>query len=106
MSLKSDFAAVHDGYIRAAALRLLAELPEYRANDVVIADAVRAIGHGCTNDQVRGHLTWLEEQRLVKLADLGGMTIATLTERGAEVAAGRAHIDGVQRPHPVRGPGR
>lgn len=102
MSMKSDFAAVHDGYIRAAALRLLAELPEYRANDIVIADAVRAIGHGCTNDQVRGHLSWLEEQRLVTVATIGDLKVATLTERGLEIATGRAHIDGVQRPKPGR----
>lgn len=102
MSMKSDFAAVHDGYIRSAALRLLAELAEYRANDIVITDAVRALGLACTNDQMRGHLTWLEEQRLVTLTDLGGVTVATLTERGAEVAAGRAEIAGVQRPKPGR----
>ena len=102
MSMKSDFAAVHDGYIRSAALRLLADLPEYRANDIVIADAVRAVGLGCTNDQLRGHLTWLEEQRLVTVAEIGGMKVATLTERGEDVASGRAHVDGVQRPKPGR----
>lgn len=102
MSMKSDFAAVHDGYIRSAALRLLADLPEYRANDIVIADAVRAVGLGCTNDQLRGHLTWLEEQRLVTVTEVGGMKVATLTERGEDVAAGRAHVDGVQRPKPGR----
>ncbi len=102
MSMKSDFAAVHDGYVRAAALRLLADLPEYRANDIVITDAVRALGLACTNDQMRGHLVWLEEQRLVTVIDVGGIAVATLTERGAEVAAGRSHIDGVQRPKPGR----
>lgn len=100
--MKNEFAAVHDSYIRAAALRLLAELPEYRANDIVIGDAVRAVGHGCTNDQMRGHLTWLEEQRLVTLAEVGGMVVATLSERGADVAAGRATVAGVHRPNPRR----
>ena len=102
MSMTDDYAAVHDGYIRSTALRLLVDLPEYRANDIVIADAVRAVGLGCTNDQLRGHLTWMAEQRLVTLAELGGMKVATLTERGAEIAVGRAHIDGVQRPKPGR----
>lgn len=102
MSIKDDFAPAIDAYIRAAALRLLAELPEYRANDMAIADAVRAIGLGCTNDQLRGHLTWMEEQRLVTIVDVSGIKVATLTERGAEVAAGRAQVDGVQRPHPGR----
>jgi hypothetical protein len=102
VSIKDEFTAVNDGYIRSAALRLLAELPEYRANDVAIADAVRAIGLGCTNDQLRGHLVWLEEQRLVQLVDVSGIKIATLTERGSDVAAGRAHVEGVQRPRPGR----
>lgn len=102
MSLRSDFAPALDGYIRSSALRLLAELPEYRANDIAIAEAVRAIGLGCTNDQLRGHLTWLEEQRLVTLVDMGGLKVATLTERGGEVAAGRAQVEGVQRPQPGR----
>ena len=102
MSLKSEIAPVLDGYIRSSALRLLAELPEYRANDIMIADAVRALGLSCTNDQLRGHLTWLEEQRLVTLADLAGLSVATLTERGAEIASGRAEIAGVQRPKPGR----
>ena len=102
MSMADDFAAVNDGYIRATALRLLADLPEYRANDIVVADAVRAVGLGCTNDQLRGHLTWLQEQRLVTVEDIGGIKVATLTERGAEIAAGRAYIDGVQRPKPGR----
>lgn len=100
MSISSDFALVHDAYVRAQALRLLADLPEYRANDVVIADAVRAVGLACTGDQMRGHLTWLAEQRLVTLAELGGMTIATLTERGSDVAAGRVNVPGVHRPGP------
>lgn len=102
MSMKDDFALVHDGYVRAGALRLLADLPEYRANDIVITDAVRALGMACTNDQMRGHLTWLQEQRLVTLTDVSGISVATLTERGAEVAAGRSHITGVQRPKPGR----
>lgn len=100
--MKDDFALVHDGYIRATALRLLADLPEYRANDIVITDAVRAVGLGCTDEQLRGHLTWMQEHRLVTLEAVGGMKVATLTERGAEVAAGRAHIEGVQRPKPGR----
>lgn len=102
MSIKDDFAAVNDGYIRAQALRLLEQLPEYRANDIVIADAVRSVGLGCTNDQLRGHLEWMAEQRLVTVADVGGIKVATLTERGLEIASGRAHIDGVQRPKPGR----
>ncbi len=100
MSLKSELAPALDAYVRSHSLRLLAELPEYRANDIAITDAVRAVGLACTNDQMRGHLAWLEEQRLVTLLDLGGVTVATLTERGADVAAGRSTIAGVQRPKP------
>ena len=57
-------------------------------------------GHDPSRDQVKGELRWLEEQRLVKIEDVGNgaVLVARLTERGADVAAGRARVDGVKRP--------
>lgn len=100
MSLAADFTKAHDGHIRLAILRLLADLPGYCANDSVLHQAVNAMGLTCTRDQIRGHLTWLAEQRLVTVVEASQLTVATLTERGGEVAAGRSVIDGVQRPSP------
>ncbi|MGE4302460.1 MAG: hypothetical protein AB7E24_00330 [Novosphingobium sp.] len=100
MSFAQDLAKVQDGHIRLAMLRLLSDLPGYCANDSVLHQAVNAMGLSCTRDQVRGHLTWLAEQRLVTVVEASQLTVATLTERGGEVAAGRSVIDGVQRPSP------
>lgn len=100
MGFGSDLAAVQDAHLRLAVLRLLEGAPGYQANDSVIASAIGSLGFTCTRDQLRGHLVWLEELRLVRLADLGALKVAELTERGADVAAGRSTIAGVQRPSP------
>lgn len=101
MSLSSDFAVVHDGHVRLAMLRLLADQPAYCANDSILHDAVNAIGLPATRDQVRGHVGWLAEQRLVTVQETGsGLMVVTMTERGGEVAVGRSIVKGVQRPAP------
>jgi hypothetical protein len=100
MSLATDLARAHDAHVRLSILRLLSDLPGYCANDSVLSQAVNAVGLTCTRDQVRGHLSWLAEQRLVTSVDAGHLTVATLTERGGDVAAGRSVVDGVQRPSP------
>lgn len=103
MSLSKDFAPVHDGHVRLAILRLLDEQPGYCANDSVLYDAVNAVGLAVTRGQVRGHVEWLQEQRLVTYQSAGsGLLVVTLAERGAEVAKGRSVIAGVQRPSPGR----
>lgn len=96
-----SFADFHAGHVRLTILRLLVEAPGYAANDSVLAQLVNAMGLTSTRDQVRGHLAWLEEQLLVTRAKPAeGIVVATITERGNEVAAGRAIVDGVQRPSP------
>lgn len=40
----------------------------------------------------------LKEQGLVMVEDIGTVLVARLTERGADVAAGRAIVPGVKRP--------
>lgn len=101
MSLASDFTRVNDEHVRVAALRLLDEMPSYSANDSVLTQAVSAMGLACTRDQMRGHLTWMAEQRLVQLQEIGmGLIVATATERGCDVAKGRSIVRGVARPSP------
>lgn len=104
MSFAGDFAQVHDAHVRLTVLRLLDGMPGYCANDSVLVQAVNAMGLVCTRDQLRGHLGWLEEQRLLTRLDTGaGLVVATLTERGADVAHGRSIVAGVQRPSPKGG---
>ncbi|MCB8748357.1 ArsR family transcriptional regulator [Rhodoferax sp. U2-2l] len=95
---KTDFAThlIHDR--RLVILRLLTELPMYRANSSVLTMALERFGHAITRDQVKTELSWLQEQALVKLEDLGPVLVASATERGMDVAIGRATVPGVARP--------
>lgn len=104
MSFASGLSATVDQHIRLSVLRLLDEQPGYQANDSVLHAAVGAMGLSCTRDQMRGHLAWLTEQRLITLADVTeGLSVATLTERGGDVAHGRSAVKGVQKPSPKGG---
>ena len=97
MSYSDHFAR----HLRLVVLRLLAEAGEYRLNAAVLSDAANALGLASTRAQLRTEIAWLAEQGAVTIEELGsGVLVATLTERGADVAAGRAAIPGVQRPSP------
>jgi DNA-binding transcriptional ArsR family regulator len=87
------------GHVRLAVLRALVDAPQNVANDSVLATAMGELGLPVTRDQLRGQLGWLEEQGLIRLArPKETMIVASLRERGAEVALGRASVEGVQRP--------
>jgi hypothetical protein len=94
----NDFSAhlTHDR--RLVILRLLAEMQAYRANSSVLTMALAQFGHACSRDQVKTELHWLAEQYLVTLEVVGPVLVATATERGMDVAAGRAIVPGVARP--------
>lgn len=83
---------------RLVMLRILSELPQYRSNSSVLARLLGEFGHHPSRDQVKGDLTWLGEQGLVKVDDIGSVLVVTLTERGEDVATGRASVPGVSKP--------
>jgi hypothetical protein len=104
MSFSHELAATHDAHIRLTVLRLLDGQASYQANDSVLSQAVNAMGLPCTRAQMRGHLSWMQEQRLVTTIEpAAGLVVATLSERGGDVANGRSVIAGVQRPSPKGG---
>lgn len=93
--------AAFDADRRLAILRFLHEDPDYRLNDSLLASALEAIGHGASRDVLRTDLAWLMEQGLVTVEEvMRSLHVATLTERGADVATGRAVVPGVKRPSP------
>jgi hypothetical protein len=51
-----------------------------------------------SRDQVAADLHWLAEQGLLTAEDHEAVLVVTLSERGADVAAGRAIVPGVRRP--------
>lgn len=73
----------------------------YDANESILDDCLALYGHKISRDLVRNHLNWLEEQGLVKIERLtDGFMVATITQRGVDVANGEAVVDGVKRPRP------
>jgi len=98
MSGLLDVLAAHQ---RLCILRLLSAASAWRLNDSLLRGGLENFGLGATRDQLNTHLAWLEEQRLLTLdMPVANVTVATLTERGLDVAEGRAAQPGVQRPSP------
>ncbi|ECG5643223.1 ArsR family transcriptional regulator [Salmonella enterica subsp. enterica serovar Poona] len=83
---------------RLVMLRILQEMPGYSSNSSVLYSALTQYGHNLSRDQIRTELRWLEEQSLVRLEALESVLVVWLTERGADVAQGRAVVPGVKRP--------
>lgn len=96
MSYRTHFAE----HLRLTLLRLLDAASACTLNDSLLRDAAASYGINASRDQVRQELAWLEQAGLITMQDLSVLKIATLTERGCEVAAGRERVPGVQRPTP------
>jgi len=98
--MRSAYAKYISEDRRLLILRLLSEMPTYKANSSVLYTALGAWGHAPSRDQVKTELRWLSEQGLITVEDIGAsdVLLATLTARGQDVAAGRAFVDGVKRP--------
>ncbi|MDE3932989.1 hypothetical protein NUQ34_03175 [Glaesserella parasuis] len=85
---------------RLVILRSLAEAG-YDANESILSDCLDLYGHDISRDLVRNHLVWLEEQGLIQLKRLkDGYMVASITQRGLDVAQGRVTVEGVKRPRP------
>lgn len=95
---KMDFSERLQQDRRLVMMRLLAEMPMYCANSSVLHMALERFGHATTRDLVKTDLAWLSEQGLVKAEAMGPVLVATATERGLDVASGRATVPGVARP--------
>jgi len=85
---------------RLAILLLLAAAPEYTANEFLLQSALANYGHSVPRDRVRTDLAWLAEQDLLVINTVGDLTVAKLSTRGNDVAAGRTTVPGVKRPAP------
>jgi Fe2+ or Zn2+ uptake regulation protein len=97
MSFNDHFSA----HQRLSILRVLTDSPRYSANNSILGDQLQEFGLDASRDTVRNQILWLEEQALVTVERVGkAILVATLTERGADVASGRATVDGVKRPGP------
>ncbi len=85
---------------RLCILRALADVPEYEANSSVLQMALSDYAHNVSRDLVHTDIAWLVEQGLACSRDIATVKVITLTQRGIDVAKGRAVIPGVKRPGP------
>jgi hypothetical protein len=85
---------------RLVMLRMLTEAPGYCLGESMLDEVLAAYGHRVSRDWVRAQMSWLKEQGLVSIEQIGEIMIATLTGRGEDVANGEAEVPGVKRPRP------
>lgn len=85
---------------RLVILRALAVCAQYRTNAFLLRRYCDQVGHVVSADTITTDIAWLTEQRLVVSAAVGEVLVATLTERGLDVADGRARVPGVKQPMP------
>jgi ABC-type branched-subunit amino acid transport system ATPase component len=71
------------------------------SNDSILQSVAVDAGIASSRDQIRSALTWLEEQDLVTLRPLeSGTLVASISQRGIDVARGLVTVPGVRRPSP------
>lgn len=85
---------------RLAILRILDAAPQAEASETTLQLALQDYAHAPSVDAVRADLAWLAELGLVTLAEIGGLVLARITARGADVAHRRARVPGVATPRP------
>lgn len=85
---------------RLVLLRALENASQYRANATLLRRYCDVVGHAVSADRLDGDLAWLQEQGLLSTERHAELTVATLTQRGLDVATGRAVCPGVARPSP------
>jgi hypothetical protein len=95
-----SFADVMEQDRRLVVLKGLEASAAFKAAQFVLQRYVEQFGHVVSVDRVKGDLAWLAEQGLVNVVTPEGITVATLTQRGLDVASGRAVVPGVTRPAP------
>lgn len=86
---------------RLVLLRGLQPAAQYRANAYLLRRFAESLGHSVSADRIEADLAWLCEQGLVDKTTAQGVTVATLTQRGLDVAKGDAQVPGVARPQPI-----
>lgn len=95
-----SYADIVEADRRLVILKVLQDSAGYACNEHLLGSLLGSFGHAIPADRLRTDLAWLTEQSLITVRDVGGVEIASLTQRGLDVAQGRAHVPGVKRPAP------
>lgn len=95
-----NFAQFQTEDRRLVLLRALHAAAQYTANAYLLRRFAESLGHTASADRIEQDVAWLVEQGLVTRKAPEGVTVATLTQRGQDVADGSATVPGVARPRP------
>ena len=97
-----SYADVITADIRLVLMRFLMESDgDYRLNSSILHKLLdMKAGYTTPRDKMVTELFWLKEQGLIELDESGNIYIATLTQRGLDIASGSARLPGVARPSP------
>lgn len=98
--MSGKFADLMTTDIRLVLLRALNETNGFSCNESILHSILARFGHNISRDRVRTELCWLSEQALLTVEDVVGTYVATITQRGSDVADGSAAVPGVKRPGP------
>lgn len=85
---------------RLSILLLLDASPGGVANEALLQAALAEFGHNPSADQVLADLAWLRDVQVLTTSQLSALTLATITQRGVDVAHGRAVVPGIKKPRP------
>lgn len=83
---------------RLEILRWLSQQHEPTAHDQAIKDHLGKSALACSMDIVRSDLQWLYEQQCLAIKKIDTVWLATLAQRGDDVANGLSQVPGVARP--------
>lgn len=85
---------------RRLILQALEQDTDYRVNDIMLQAWLEEFSMDISIDKLHTELQWLEEQGLISLEQIKTMQIATLTQRGLDLAQGKSQNPNVARPRP------
>lgn len=93
----SNFREVAEADRRAAVLAVLRRAAGVTANAFVVQAQLPREGHDVPLATVKADFAWLASAGLVLVVDDAPLMVATLTQFGEDVAAGRLTVPGVAR---------
>jgi hypothetical protein len=85
---------------RLQILLLLQASSGYGASHFLLHTALNHYAHAVSMDTLLSDLNWLSEQAMIEVEDMNPAKIARLTQRGLDIAMGRAEEPGIKRPGP------
>jgi len=85
---------------RLLILKALAAENDYSISDRVLRGLLAEFGHSLAMDVLHADLAWLQDIGLLNVEKVSTLSVATITQRGEDVAEGRAVIPGIRRPRP------